>query len=85
MFRAKSKKAALFIAAVSKDHAQKTEGEEEGGLSLKQVSTFYKWKARSEFSKNAWSELYPEYAVENRNLWVVFKCSYKKSIKCCLE
>lgn len=42
MFRAKSKKVALFIAAVSKDHAQKTEGEEEGGLSLKQVSTFYK-------------------------------------------
>lgn len=30
MFRAKSKKVALFIAAVSKDHAQKTEGEEEG-------------------------------------------------------
>lgn len=31
MFRAKAKKVALFIAAVSKDHVQKTEGEEEAG------------------------------------------------------
>lgn len=42
MFRAKSKKVALFIAAISKDHAQNTEGEEEGGLALKQVYTLYK-------------------------------------------
>jgi hypothetical protein len=42
MFRAKSKKAALFIAAISKAHARETEAEEEGGLSLKQVYTFYK-------------------------------------------